>query len=576
MNRIIILLMALLIFRVYSHNKIVSLQPQPESKYIKINSGLIIGFEKVINIPLNKLEESILIQGSKSGIHKYELQLSEGNKVLVRPVLPFQFNEVVNINFTKDLLNAISRKEYSYSFRTEIREVSFASVKDFISGQKITIDQLLLPPELNVTVNNNPSPGYFFITPFAGGSDIIIANNNGTPYWNRHFAFTTGDFKVQPNGLMTYFSGNENAHFGMNSSFEVTHQFYCGNGYTTDIHELKVLNNGHALLMAYDPQIIDMREILSGGDSDATVIGLIIQETDENNNVIFQWRSWDHFDITDATHENLLDSVIDYVHGNAIEVDTDNNLLISSRNMDEITKIHRITGNIIWRFGGENNQFSFVNDSIGFSHQHDIRRISNGNITLYDNGNFHTPSYSRAIEYSLNESTMTATLVWQYRNTPDVYASWGGNVQRLPDGNTVIFWGGAAKTVTEVKQNGTKTFEASYPFGIFTYRGYKFNWNPPVGISLNNEIPVSYRLYQNYPNPFNPSTHIEFDIPEYIRTQIVIFDICGREIVKLLDKELQPGRFSVVFDASSLSSGLYFCKMITPKYSEVKKMMLIK
>jgi len=55
--------------------------------------------------------------------------------------------------------------------------------------------------------------------------------------------------------------------------------------------------------------------------------------------LIFQWRSWDHFQITDATHENLLASNIDYVHGNAIEIDTDSNIIISSRHMDEITKL---------------------------------------------------------------------------------------------------------------------------------------------------------------------------------------------------------------------------------------------
>ena len=79
------------------------------------------------------------------------------------------------------------------------------------------------------------------------------------------------------------------------------------------------------------------------------VVGLIIEEQDENKNVVFQWRSWDHFKITDATYDiDLTDSVVDYVHGNAIEVDDDGNLLISSRHMDEVTKIDRQTGEIIW------------------------------------------------------------------------------------------------------------------------------------------------------------------------------------------------------------------------------------
>jgi len=91
-----------------------------------------------------------------------------------------------------------------------------------------------------------------------------------------------------------------------------------------------------------------------------------------------------------------------------ISYDNDGNLLISSRHLDEITKINRTTGSIIWRLGGKNNQFAFPNDSLGFSHQHAIRRIGNENILLFDNGNFRGISgsqpdttaefYSRAVE----------------------------------------------------------------------------------------------------------------------------------------------------------------------------------
>ena len=136
--------------------------------------------------------------------------------------------------------------------------------------------------------------------------------------------------------------------------------------------------------MSYDYQRVRMDTVVPGGDTDATVIGLIVQELDENKNVVFQWRSWDHFEITDATYNiDLTESIIDYVHGNAIEMNDDGILLISSRHMDEVTKIDRQTGDIIWRCGGEhceNNEFTFLNDAIGFSHQHDLRRLPNGNL----------------------------------------------------------------------------------------------------------------------------------------------------------------------------------------------------
>ena len=157
-----------------------------------------------------------------------------------------------------------------------------------------------------------------------------------------------------------------------------------------------------------------MDSIVPGGNPNAIVTGLIIQEIDTNKNVVFQWRSWDHFAITDVAScyasVSLTGPRIDYAHGNAIELDHDGNLLISSRFMNEITKINRQTGAIIWRFGlnADNNMFTIINDTRGFSHQHDVRRLNNGHITVFDNGNCLSPEYSRTLEYELDEDNMIA------------------------------------------------------------------------------------------------------------------------------------------------------------------------
>jgi hypothetical protein len=118
-----------------------------------------------------------------------------------------------------------------------------------------------------------------------------------------------------------------------------------------------------------------MSQLVSGGNPNATVIGNTVQELDENHNVVFEWRSWDNFEITDAVHENLTNNTIDYVHMNSIAIDYDSNIVISSRHLSEVTKINRKTGEIMWRFGGENNQFTLVNDTYGISYQHDARPV---------------------------------------------------------------------------------------------------------------------------------------------------------------------------------------------------------
>lgn len=137
--------------------------------------------------------------------------------------------------------------------------------------------------------------------------------------------------------------------------------------------------------------------------------------------------------------------------------------------MDEITKIDRDTGDIIWRFGVNslNNMFTFTNDSIGFSHQHDCRWIENGNLTLYDNGNLHSPSFSQSVEYSVDEGNLTATLVWNYINDQVIYGSAMGSSDRLPGGNTLICWGNTNPIhISEVTYSKNKALEMRFPSGV--------------------------------------------------------------------------------------------------------------
>ncbi len=98
-----------------------------------------------------------------------------------------------------------------------------------------------------------------------------------------------------------------------------------------------------------------------------------------------------------------------------------------------------------------------------------------------------------------------------------------------------------------------------------------------TGISNNNTgIPGSYNLKQNYPNPFNPSTKISFDLPKQDFVKISVYDMSGKEVETLLNRVVDAGSFTVDFDASKLSTGVYFYKMITSDFAATKKMILVK
>ena len=564
---------------------VIYLDPAPDAKYVSIYNNLIIGMESPINESL-LAEVNISVTGSKSGLHTGDVKLaSDGKKILFRPHIPFRTNETVTVQVSSNnnQLKFNSRKDFSYRFTTEATRIP-------ISGDKSLRDELgdyyrapfeldnAEPPELTVTISNNPSPGRLFVSSYnTDPSYLIIAENNANVFWSKGFGNQTLDFKVQSNGTLTYYLTGSDKFFQMNDKYEVIDSFACGNGYTTDTHEFILLPNGHSLLMAYDPQIVDMSQIVAGGDTAATVIGLIIQELDESKNVVFQWRSWDHFEITDATSLDLTSSTIDYVHGNAIDMDTDGNLLISSRHMDEITKIDRVKGSIIWRLGGIHNQFTFKNDSLGFFRQHCIRRIANGNITLFDNGNFHSPQFSRAVEYNLDEIGKTVTLVWEYRNNPTIYGFAMGSVQRLENGNTLIGWGFTTPALSEVTPDGKVALEMKFPGNIVSYRAFKFNWDNITSTGSNSGlVPESYSLAQNYPNPFNPVTSISYSIPVAGNVSIKVYDMMGREIKSLVSEYKQAGSYNILFDASNFASGVYLYKLEAGSYIASRKMVLIK
>ncbi len=92
----------------------------------------------------------------------------------------------------------------------------------------------------------------------------------------------------------------------------------------------------------------------------------------------------------------------------------------------------------------------------------------------------------------------------------------------------------------------------------------------------NNNLPAEYKLEQNHPNPFNPTTTISYALPEGGNVIIKIYDINGNEIKTLINKAQNAGYYNVTFDASNLSSGLYFYSIISGNFIATKKMMLLK
>lgn len=356
---------------------------------------------------------------------------------------------------------------------------------------------------LKVEKSTGISPGYIFITPVvldtAGPfpTSLCILDSAGNYVFFKSFAKKTvppyqpvgiSDFKLQPSGLMSFsapLASGESGMYLLNSQFEIVDSIQCGNGFETDGHDLVHLPDGTFVISGLEDRTMNLSGMFTlgfmQGSPSATVTGNIIQELDAQKNVLFEWKSLDHYALTDAyRHFFTNPAYLDHSHINSIEVDHDGNYILSFRHIHEITKIDAVTGDIIWRFGGKNNQFTFIGDTMPFSAQHDARRLPNGHITLFDNGAYNSTPRARAIEYVLDEVNKTATAVWQTTEPANLSSRFIGSAQRQPNGNTLVDWGGVFPLpqntdISEVDSLGNTVLEINFmPPQYVTYRALKY------------------------------------------------------------------------------------------------------
>ncbi len=353
-------------------------------------------------------------------------------------------------------------------------------------------------PHMEVLVSDDPAPGYIFLNNWGGPPYNMILDNSGVPVWYLKTIDRRRDFKLQPNGLLTMvvrtgYGGV--AYLALDSTFTETAVLRAENPYWTDEHELTMLEDGSYYLIGRTEYEANMDELCPGigARSKATLRETAIQGFSPENDLVFQWRARDHFNVCDLEIEDLTGGYIRFPHMNAVSVDDDGNVLVSSRHLSEVTKINRETGEIMWRLSGKSNQFTFIDDPFnGFRNQHDIRALGDSRYTVFDNGNGHDPPETRAVEYDIDPVNMTATLVWQYRHDPRRYTSWMGNAQRLPGGNTLINYADASlPKVTEIRPDGSKALEMDFVKSAHSYRAFKFDWM--------GKADVPYLLIESHP-----------------------------------------------------------------------------
>lgn len=396
---------------------------------------------------------------------------------------------------------------------------------------------------MKITVNTydvGTSSGPIFLAPYSFSADAsygqqgsLILDNLGNPIWFRPLSspnLMNTDFRTQTfngNPVLTFWQGTlatppaytnapggssepGSCYYILDNTYAVIKLVSAQRGYTSDIHEFLLTPHNTALLLSTKSVPMDLTPY--GGPQDGYVQDFAIQEIDlHNNELVFFWSALDHIPLTDSYQSTssvgLSGNIWDAYHLNSIGLtDSVDDILVSGRNTWTIYKINKPTGNIIWRLGGKQSNFT-IQSGAEFSWQHDARFLPNNLISMFDDNSdgSSTPGpASHGLILQLDLNTMDAALYRSYFHDPNITVASQGNVQQLDNGNKFVGWG-QSQYYSEFNEAGNTEgnpalnllYDAQMPGSNYTYRAYRNDWvgrpfySPSIGLtSVSGQVTV--------------------------------------------------------------------------------------
>ncbi|WP_025412501.1 aryl-sulfate sulfotransferase [Gemmatirosa kalamazoonensis] len=318
---------------------------------------------------------------------------------------------------------------------------------------------------LHVDYQGTPTAGYA-VSGYRGGDSVWVVafDSTGRLAWYRGVEDRggVGAAALQPNGDFTVYTGGtsgwnpaEGYYVELRPDGSFVRNIAAPAPYTTDNHELVFsqydTTGSHAYFTGFTASPTDLSSI--GGPRDTLFA----------SHRIFAWTpaGASAIALDDTKLFTLADRIdppalppYDLAHPNAIDVAPDGDIVVSWRNMGEVTKLDPATGAIRWRLGGTHSTLTIVNDPLGFfSGQHSVRMIAPNRLLMFDNGQRHAPQVSRLVEYEIDATRRTATLVWSFTHPKGYFSGFTSVAQRLPNGNTFGYFS-TQSALVEVTPNG--------------------------------------------------------------------------------------------------------------------------
>ncbi|HWO33946.1 MAG TPA: aryl-sulfate sulfotransferase [Candidatus Acidoferrum sp.] len=383
---------------------------------------------------------------------------------------------VVAARNTSTILVAGMKASTTYHMRAQAQAICPGATNTFVSADKTFTTGALpaLPfPSLAVSrpspsASSPENPGIELVDVTNAGTPALFTDRDANPIWyydvgQGNFAFT---YKLLPNGhiiLSITLAGINSVLREVDLTGRTIREMYitelgqkvqsAGYGFapTAYHHDLLPLANGHVIVLtSFTKDFTD----LPGYPGTTSIIGDGIVDLDQNWNPVWAWNSFDHLDVN-----RHLSGLPDWTHSNALIYSAeDGNLILSVRHQSWVLKIDYNNGagagDILWKLGyqGDFTLTQGTDPSLWFSFQHFPSVVSQSGrqttISIWDNGDnrvldtsgtvcgavpLFTPCYSRATIFEVDESTLSANLLWD--DLPGDFSVWGGSINQLSNGN---------------------------------------------------------------------------------------------------------------------------------------------
>ncbi|MEV4420581.1 arylsulfotransferase family protein [Patulibacter sp. NPDC049589] len=378
----------------------------------------------------------------------------------------------------------------------------------------------LTPPSVRVTTKPSAvAPGSLFVAPKGGDEQrgpMIYDDTGQLVYFQPvKTGQTVLDFRAQTyrgEPVLTWWQGVAKRGYGEGHGVVYDARYHpiatveAAGGRKMDFHEFTITPQNTALIDTYRIVRQDLRSVKGGKKNDLAMENTVQEVDIATGELLWEWVANDDIAPTESYDVVPRRAAFpyDYLHLNSVNLDTDGNVVVSSRAAHALYKLERGTGRLLWRLGGKKSDFA-MGPGTRTAWQHDAEPQGDGTFTVFDN-NADEPApgkETRGVQLKVDESARTVSLLRQWTNPKSQLSPSQGNLQALPGGDVLMGWGGTATNLTEFSATGAVQFEASFTNrNVETYRAYRLPWtaqptSPPKAAARRSGRSTAVRVSWN-------------------------------------------------------------------------------